>query len=344
MNIEPQKILPASSEPFTVLAYNNERAFVSLREGIAQIILGPQGWEVQETTPLSAEPYGLALSPDRLILAAACQDGIHVGRVIFLDAASLQVLSQVTMTSEPISPGVKTIEVTFSLDGAYAFATNEAAGTVSIIKVNNGTNILPCGYVKVDALPVGLVADSNYVYVVSEEGTLQVIDIQKAVNYAGASAVISSVSAGKEPVRVTLSTNDGKDYVWVTVRGGDKVITFDKNALVTDPNNAQIAAVQLRQAFVAITDVGIAPVGMQIFDNNRRLAVANSNRFEEGRPGSMTILDTNAIISGNGNAVVETVDVHLFPREFGLTPDENTLFLTNFDSDEVMIFTSEQFS
>ena len=85
--------------------------------------------------------------------------------------------------------------------------------------------------------------------------------------------------------------------------------------------------------------MGVAPVGIQLFDHGRLIAVANSNRFTSGQAGTVSILDYHKALSGAGSsATVGTFVAGDFPRQWGLSNDERFLYLTEFSSNVLAIF------
>jgi hypothetical protein len=158
------------------------------------------------------------------------------------------------------------------------------------------------------------------------EGTLTVVDLPEAERDP-ANSVLANVYAGCSPVRVVLS-HDGK-IAWVTARAQDDVLAFSTHRLLTDPSNALLST----------TPVGVAPVGIQLFDNDRLIAVADSNRFTTGQTGTVTILDYRKALSGAGSAAtVGTFEAGDFPRQWGLSNDDRFLYLTEFSSNVLAIF------
>jgi hypothetical protein len=69
--------------------------------------------------------------------------------------------------------------------------------------------------------------------------------------------------------------------LFVSARGDDAVLVFAPRLLESDPENALLRA---------LPSGGSAPVGMRLFDQDRKLAVANSNRFADA-DGTIAILD-----------------------------------------------------
>jgi DNA-binding beta-propeller fold protein YncE len=261
----------------------------------------------------------------------------------------------------PTGPGTGPIEVALSNDNRFAFVTNEDNATVGVIDfrkalATGGAASSLIGNIPVDQLPVGLAfsRDGRYLYVTNEEanptdpgydptacniptgvgtgttpgpeGTLTVVSLQKAEKDP-ATSVLADDYAGCSPVRVVLSPDS--NVAWVTARAEDDVLAFSTHRLLTDPS----------QALISRTPVGVAPVGIQLFDHDRLIAVADSNRFTTGQAGSVSILDYRKALSGAGAAAtIGTFQAGDFPRQWGLSNDDRFLYLTQFSSSVLAIF------
>jgi len=163
-------------------------------------------------------------------------------------------------------------------------------------------------------------------------GALYVIDTAKAAALPLAStaqqehdATPGLINAGCSPVRVAVSS-DGHT-VYVTARGDNRVLVFDAAALEHDPNHALLHA---------IPTGGDAPVGLALFDHDRKLLVANSNRFSGGS-GNVTVIDL-ATDPANPK-VVQTIKTGDFPRNITTSADGRSLLVTVYLSNEVMLLT-----
>jgi DNA-binding beta-propeller fold protein YncE len=162
-------------------------------------------------------------------------------------------------------------------------------------------------------------------------GGLFVIDVAKAAapptDYSPQherDATLRLVNAGCSPVREAISS-DGRT-VYVTARGDDNVLVFDAAALEHDPEHAFLRSL--------LTN-GQAPVGLGLFDHDRKLLVANSNRFSTA-PGNATVID---LADPAKPAFLQTIKTGLFPRNITVSPDGHRLLLTVFLEDQVMLLT-----
>jgi DNA-binding beta-propeller fold protein YncE len=350
--------------PFGVATtHNGAFVFVSVSKSPSGV--GNNGIEVLERAsifgyvyagfvPLPTPPLGLAISPDGTLLLAAATTG-----VAFIDVQrAITGLPGAWLGSQFLGANAETIEVAITADQNYIFAANEDTGTISVI---NRVNALQSGFagsavigqIPAEVHPVGLAIspDGLHLYVTNEEakpgtagfnptacliqspsgtleqtpeGTIQVVYIPDAESVPS-SSVVSRAVVGCTPVRIRLSA--AGDVAWVSMRGGDHLKAFNTAALLSDPASALIAS----------APVGIEPVGVQLFDNGNLIAVANSNRFNGGVPGTVSILSTSDALS-NQPSTLKSFTVGVFPREWALSPDGSKLFLTEFGSSQLDIF------
>ena len=162
-------------------------------------------------------------------------------------------------------------------------------------------------------------------------GGLYVIDTAKAAALPrdltaeqARDAIPRLINSGRSPVRAAVSS-DGRT-VYVTARGDNKVLVFDAAALEGDPGNAFLRA---------IPSGGEAPVGLALFDHDRKLLVANSNRFTNG-PGNATVID---LADPAKPTNLQTIKTGQFPRNVTASPDGRTLLLTVYLGNELMLLT-----
>ncbi len=104
------------------------------------------------------------------------------------------------------------------------------------------------------------------------------------------------------------------------------VLVFDAAALERDPEHAFLRSIDTN---------GQAPVGLGLFDHDRKLLVANSNRFSTA-PGNATVID---LADPAKPTFLQTIKTGLFPRNITVSPDGRSLLLTVFLEDQVMLLT-----
>jgi DNA-binding beta-propeller fold protein YncE len=359
--------LPGS--PFAVTTTpDGQYAFASLSgsaNGIAIIKQGPASATLVRVLPTSGGVFGLTVTPDGKYLLDTVQpvgDATTPQGVQIIDIAkAIAGAPGAILGTVPTGAGSGPIEVALSNDGRFAFVTNEDNETVGVINLTealatggNARSLI--GNIPVEEAPVGIAfsPDGRYLYISNEEanptdpgynpdacsvptgigtgttpgpeGTLSVVSLPAAEKNP-ATSVLASVYAGCSPVRVVLS--DQGRIAWVTARAQNDVLAFSTSKLLTEPSHALLST----------TPVGVAPVGIQFFDHDRLIAVADSNRFTTGQAGSVSILDYRAALSGAGSAAtVGTFTAGDFPRQWGLSSNDRFLYLTEFSSNVLAVF------
>lgn len=339
--------------PFaSITTKNGQWLFVSLNpaspdasSGIAVLHKSGQHFHLTRVVSLTSAAFGMALTTDNTVLLVADLAGVTFVSVSLAENGGQNAV--LGTIQEEGNPG--TIEVTVSRDGRYAFATEEYNASVSVIDLQRiradhfafGTI---AGHIPVDFAPVGMAIspDNHYLYVTSEVskqvakqplfnpilqqavGTLSVVDIAKAESNPS-HAVIARVPAGCNPGRVVLSQKG--NIAWVTARAGNMLLAFNTSRLLTDPQHALLASLP----------VGPEPVGIALLNNDSVIAVANSNRFAQDQtPQTVMLLDTQKALAGKP-ALLKTIRAGIFPRELSTTPDGQTLFVTNYNSNTLTI-------
>lgn len=333
--------------PFaSISTKNGQWLFVSLVDtGIAVLHKDGQQFHLTRVVSLTSNAYGLALTTDETTLLVADGNG-----VIFVNVSQLENGGKnVVLGSVQENTNQSTIEVAVSRDGRYAFATEEYNASISVIdlqpiRADHFAYGTIASHIPVDFAPVGMAISPNnrYLYVTSEVskavakqpvfnpilqqavGTLSVVDIAKAESDPS-HAVITRVPAGCNPGRVVLSSEG--NIAWVTARASNMLLAFSTSRLLTDP----------RYALLASLPVGTDPVGVALLNNDSVITVANSNRFAQDQtPQTVMLLDTQKALAGKA-ALLKTFRVGIFPRELSTTPDGQTLFVTNYNSNTLAI-------
>jgi hypothetical protein len=348
--------LPGS--PFAVATTRDSHyVFASLSgdaNGIAIIEQGSKSANLVRILPTGGGTFGLTVTSDGRYLLDTVQGSTPGAQIINIDKA-IAGDSGAIIGTVPTGAGSGPIEVDLTNDNSFAFVTNEDNETVSVfdfnkaLKTGGGASSV-VGLIPVEQLPVGLAfsGDNRYLYVSNEEanptdlgynptacniptgigtgttpgpeGTLSVIDVREAETDP-AHSVLASIYAGCSPVRVVLS-NDSK-IAWVTARAEDNLLAFSTALLLSDPTSARLATVP----------VGTAPVGVQLFDDDTYIAVANSNRFTVGQSGTVSILDYAKALAGEGeSATLGTFTAGDFPRQWAVSNNDQFLYLTEFSS------------
>ena len=269
---------------------------------------------------------GLTISPDGRYLAAAVGGG-----AVIIDVARAEAGSFDSVLGTLTSGGDGAIESAFSSDGAFLFVTLEDSDDMAVFDLAKAlrTHFRSShlvGTVPLESGPVGVVVspDGDQLYATSEGqasssfGTLTTVDVTRAETDP-AHAVVSTVAAGCEPVRVVATSHN----VFVTARASDEVLEFSAPALVSDPG----------QALLTDLRVGEAPVGIGLFDDDLGILVADSNRF--GAPDAHANLALINVLSGGRLHLAGYVRSGYFPRDVATVEDGRILLVSNYDSGQV---------
>jgi hypothetical protein len=317
-----------------------------------------------------ASGANLSLLPNGTDLA----EGIGSSGAIFFNVSQLNscsatgyVVSQGTAASDQ-----GTLEVDVTPDGKYAFVSNEygvasgatTEGNIGVVQlvydangnVTTGTTLL--GQISTGGKAIAgmtLSPDGTRLYVTSEiatsaseavgsnpvllesncvqatggspqlNGILTVIDVAEAESAPGPSAILSTVNAGCSPVRMAETADEST--LWVAARGDNRVLAFSTGMLEFNPGDSLLGYA---------SSGGTAPVGIRLFDNDKLLAVANSNRFNTGTANSTILF----VADPASASLVQTTPTGLFPREIWVGSDDATLYLTNYDSDTLEVIST----
>lgn len=344
---------PVPGIPFGVVyTPDGKTAFASVQGNTIQVFtvgadggLTPAGAVALPKDALAAQVH---LTADGKYLLAASTTG-----AIVLDAAKAAAAQPDavlgTLTGDV---GNSAIQVTTTRDGRYAFvaveygnASTDNWGAVAVFDLraaleNGFAPDSHKGHITLSRAVVGMVIapDGKTMFVTSENtreggatgngkehegpGVLSILDVNKLVSDP-ASATIADVTTGCNPVRAIL-TRDGKT-LWLSSRSSNRVLGFDVHALEADPKHPKPVVVQ----------VGSAPVGLALVDNERLLLVADSNRFDApGGTTGITVVDTAAALTGKP-ANLGSFATGKFPREFAVSPDGKTALVSNFGSKQI---------
>jgi DNA-binding beta-propeller fold protein YncE len=350
---------------------DQEWVFVSLAgsqngvpRGVAVLRRAEAGrYVLDHQVPLPASPTELVLTHDGRWLVAAAGDDVLV-----LDVDQVTRAGGFLDFGTPLvarfsaGPGAGSVNVNVTPDDRTLFVSNEGNATITVVDLDfiRAKGFGPAailGAIPVGNAPIALVfsPDGRWLYTTSEvarrtwgwpatlkpeggddsrrqvpEGALVVVDVARARADAPGS-VVARVPAGGSPVRLALSPDGNRAYV--SARNSNAVLVFDTSKLRTDPGHAKVATIP----------VGPSPVPIAVVAGGRRVVVGNSNRFAaDAETGStLTVLDADRV-GDPVHGVVATLPAGAFPREFRLSPDGKTLFLSNFLSHSVQVMDVEK--
>jgi DNA-binding beta-propeller fold protein YncE len=335
--------------PFAVIPSTGRQAgcwlFVSLDNGNIAILRRDHGSvELRHTVKVKGHPLGMALTPDGKTLIVASGHS-----VLFLDVKRLKSGRGDDPTIASISDGDNPMSgyLNVTANGRFLFVSDEAAQTISVVDLEHNRKSI--GTIPVGIGPIALTfsKDGRYLYTSSlrasadwnwpkvckpedqdpataevskPEGAIIVVDVERAMT-APAHSVVSRVPAGCSPARIAIAPSG--DRIYVTARGSNAVLAFDTGKLVSDPDRARLA----------MTNVGTAPVPIAVAAAGKLIIVGNSNRFDADQSKAQ-MLD---VLSADPLEVVSHIQAGAFPREMKLSPDGNTLYITNSSSDSLEI-------
>ena len=328
----------APSHPFAVATTpNGKYTFVTLGGGLAVLKNGDALMpKVVHTINMPGANKGFQFSKDGKQLIVATNGGAYV----YSEAAAEQGQAQLLGKLE--SPGGNgAVQTAMSQDGKFLFVTlqsstgvavfNYAQAAASSFQQNGLVGVIPTGL-----QPVGieLSPDGQTMYVTSMQkkppkvaqvggiGFVSVISVQKA-EINPRKSVQQTVTAGCDPVRVII-TPDGKT-AWVTARESDALLGFDTAKMLSDPEHALIARV----------DICSNPIGESFAANHTRVVAACSDldQNKNGKPG-VAIVDTQAALAGSDKAYTGMVLTGGLPRQFTVRGD--ALMVTNYGNGQLL--------
>ena len=282
-------------------------AFLDVQDsirGTAKPYFAPQGD--------GAGTFDVAVTPDGKYVFSANEYGHfqqnrgNVGVVAVQADAAGRVTHPRTIGRIPA--GNKAAGIALSPDGSRVYVATEILTTDNKARIAGASN--PILSKKDCVQRTGTPAQSN--------GYITVIDARRAVTPGLLeSAILSRVAAGCSPVRL-VETADAST-LFVSARGDNRILAFTPRLLDTDPEHSFQRA---------LPSGGAAPVGIHLFDHDRRLAVSNSNRFTNSG-GTVSILNLSRM---KGSTLLQTISAGAFPRNVNLSPDGRSLYLTDYTS------------
>ncbi len=361
--LKPSIAVSVPGKPFQALpSLDGCWVFVSIPDmsggsgGIAVLSRANGTLAMKSLTRVDASPVGMVLTHDgRMLIASAGQ------RIIFLDVKRLVSAPDSAVLGYLDEPGrarqLGRIYANITSDDSTLFVADERAQTITVVdmakaRATNYTAASIVGQIPTGSAPIALTfsPDGKTLFATSQlgpaslrwpaackreqgsnmnfvnpQGAIHIIDVQRAKTDP-AHAVLRSVPAGCNPVRLVLSPSGDRAYV--TARGNNALLVFDTARLMNDPARSLIGRVE----------VGTAPVGIAVVDEGRRVIVTNSNRFAGAADDKQFLTVVDATQIGGSDAdhiVIGSIPAGAFPREMRVTSDGRTLILTNYSSGTV---------
>ncbi len=254
------------------------------------------------------------------------------GGLLVADADALMAGAEDPLLAVIPAPAQGSMQVVLDPTGRFAFVTDEESATLSVFDFGGtlgsaGPNASLVGQAALPPDPVGAVCsvDGQHLFVTSQRnrrgrqpGVLSVLVVPDLVEAPERAGVVS-LPAGHAPVRVAVSASD-PERVWVTARGSNALLAFDRERLIAGGAGA------LR----AVVGVGIAPTGLAVLADGSRVVVANSNRYDDAEsPQTLAVVDANAAARNRRDALMGIIPTGAWPREVVALPDDRTVLVTN---------------
>ena len=352
----PAAVLPAISAPGCRSAVAKASSLTTVRSQSVAVGAHPFG---VNTTPdgkftfvsradgivVLSNGSGLAPAVDHVIsvpglqkAAALTHNGkylvaaLNSGAVVVDVAAAEQGSSQAIVGTLTSSFGSGAVEVGISPDDKFVFVTLQESAAMAVFNLQTalthgfGSSAV-VGKVSLGQQPVGLTfsPDAKLMYVTSMTkaktqgaavGTVSVIDTALAET-TPSKAVKASADAGCDPVR---AITDGTT-VWVTSRESNALLGFSASRLVSDPEHALVARV----------DVGAAPIGETFArsGSQTRILVADSNTQNQSGVAPTVAVVNPAKALRRQSALLGYVSTGQLPRQFTIQPGGKTALVTN---------------
>jgi YVTN family beta-propeller protein len=336
---------------FVALTSSNPRSF----NGVALLSRGGGQIALKKVFPVETEPTGMTITYDGKLLVVA--DGDYV---VFMDTGRM-----VAGRGDPILGFIKdadfagSVYVNTTADDKFLFVSDENVETVTVINLQKARaegfkESAIVGKIPVGLAPIALTfsPDGRWLYTTSQrapeslkwpieckpegvdpataqprfpQGAIHVVDVAKATTDP-AHAVVANIPGGCSPVRMAISPDGAR--VYVTARNNNALLAFDTAKFQTDAVHARVGTVP----------VGSSPVGVAVVNDGRQIVVTNSNRFARDQTARQTLTVIDATRVGDGQAaIMGSVAAGIFPREFGQSPDRQTLFVANYNSSELEV-------
>jgi DNA-binding beta-propeller fold protein YncE len=356
--------------PFgTVMTRDRRWLFVSVTSsnpksvnGVAMLSRRGAKTTLKKVFLVEGEPTGMVMTHDDKLLVVA--DGDFV---VFLDVGRM-----IAKSDDPIVGYISdgdfsgSVYVNVTADDRFLFVSDESNESITVINLGKARaegfkESAIVGKIPVGEAPIALTfsPDGRWLYTTSEiapksfgwsidckpegedpakttpqypQGAIIVVDVARAETDP-ANSVVARVPAGCSPVRLAITP--AGDRVFVTARNSNALLAFDSDKLRSDSAHALIGTVP----------VGSSPVGVASINGGKHVLVTNSNRFSADRAArqTLTVIDAAKVAAGQ-SAVIKNLPAGAFPREFGRSPDGRTVFVANYNSNEIQVIDLDRLS
>jgi YVTN family beta-propeller protein len=193
-----------STPPHVVINPAGTRAYATLQNGRAVVVVDVAANALLATVPLSSDGFNLALGPsgDRVYATTAA------GTLYILDAASYVVL-------DTLNVGSAANGLAFSPDECTLYVTSRDAGTVTAISTSSHriTRTYDIG-----GMPqrIAVAPDGSEIYVANEQSGLNVVDVE--------SGAVTSVSFGTAAYGLGLTPDAEQLYLLLPAAGEVRIL------------------------------------------------------------------------------------------------------------------------
>jgi DNA-binding beta-propeller fold protein YncE len=189
-------VLPSGAQIFVANAGDNTISIIGVQGETFTLAPSP----IQRVT---GTPTGLAITPDGSLLLAACSTS---NSVVVINATY-----PLTAARQTLAVGQQPTQIAVAPTGAYAFVTNQADGTLSLINCSgttSQTSVLKQG-IGVGTTPKGVAfSPDGLVVLVAHGGGLNVVSLQ----IYSAAQVVSSIA--NHPTDVVAAPDGSAALVW----------------------------------------------------------------------------------------------------------------------------------
>ncbi len=194
--------------------------------------------------------------------------------------------------------------VAITPNGEYAYVTNGAGTTVSVIQISNNTL-----YATISGfdLPQGIAItpDGQYAYVTNEAGTtVSVIDLRPASPTYN--QIVSTITVSGQPFVITITPNG--DYAYVSN------VAYVINVIKTSDNTVLVTP--------GLTNTFREPNGIAITPDNLFAYAADSQE------NTVSVIDIDPS-SANYNTIKEVITGFSYPDIIAITPDGQYAYVAN---------------
>jgi DNA-binding beta-propeller fold protein YncE len=214
-------------------------AFVTAETENRLLVVNVARGRVVRSVPLPASPEYIAVAPHAIVVVSA-----GAGVVTVLSRTSLRPIRELAGFASPHLPGI-------SPNGAYAYVTDDARGTVTTIRLSDG-HITGRIYVGAGAHHFGISHDGRTLWVALGQAASEVVLLD--ASDPARPRVVGHFDPGFRAHAVVFAP--GGRQVWITAASGPDVGVFgarDHRLLFTIPGGAPPQHLAFALAFAYIT-------------------------------------------------------------------------------------------